>query len=87
MDSYLKRYLRKGVPPLFILLERLWSDSEKLKVLENLLSRYRYNMEHHHILTAEELDDTAPKDDPSTFIWLNYFNAQFLAYKKQYEVK
>ena len=36
VDQYLQTPLRKGVPPLFIVLRPLYSDPEKVKIIEEL---------------------------------------------------
>ncbi|KAA3673876.1 N-alpha-acetyltransferase 15/16, NatA auxiliary subunit [Paragonimus westermani] len=81
LDNYLKQHLRKGSPPLFIQLKKLWFDPEKLKALETLLNDYRRNMELHQSLQC----DPIIQEPPSTTVWLNYLIAQFLNFSGRYQ--
>ena len=40
MDYFLQNALRKGVPPLFVVLRPLYSDPEKVKIIEELALGY-----------------------------------------------
>ncbi|KAF6769044.1 hypothetical protein AHF37_11755 [Paragonimus kellicotti] len=81
LDNYLKQHLRKGSPPLFIQLKKLWCDPEKLKTLETLLNNYRRNMELHQSLQSDPIIE----EPPSTTVWLNYLIAQFLNFSGRYQ--
>ncbi|VDP89166.1 unnamed protein product [Echinostoma caproni] len=69
LDGYLRHYLRKGAPPLFIQLSNLWREKDKLSVLEELLTMYQHNMSKFH--SFDGLQDQP--EPPSTAIWLSYF--------------
>ncbi|KAG5449784.1 N-alpha-acetyltransferase 15, NatA auxiliary subunit [Clonorchis sinensis] len=80
LDVYLRYHLRRGAPPLFVQLMGLWSNDEKFKTLGQLLTKYRDTMSLCHSLHSP--DDPEP---PSTDIWLNFLQAQFLNHKGQYQ--
>ena len=40
VDYFLQNALRKGVPPLFVVLRPLYSDPEKVKIIEELALGY-----------------------------------------------
>ena len=42
MDHFLQNALRKGVPPLFVVLRPLYGDPEKVKIIEELVLGYVY---------------------------------------------
>lgn len=44
LEPYLKKALRKGVPPLFVDLRPLYKDPEKIKAIEELCSGYLQNL-------------------------------------------
>lgn len=44
VDTYLRKELRKGVPPLFVVLRPLYSDPEKVKIIEELVTGYEQNL-------------------------------------------
>ncbi|KAA0184088.1 N-alpha-acetyltransferase 15 NatA auxiliary subunit [Fasciolopsis buskii] len=81
LDSYLRHYLRKGAPPLFILLNELWQDPEKLSILDELLSSYKKNMASFHTFDGPQ----SLPEPPSTAIWLSYFIAQYLNFQKRHK--
>ncbi|CAH8541258.1 unnamed protein product [Dicrocoelium dendriticum] len=81
LDSYLKRYLSKGAPPLFIQLKSLWSCPDKLRALESLLCQYTENMD----LYSSLHPDPNAVEPPSTYVWLNYLKAQFLSFTGRYQ--
>ncbi|VDQ06075.1 unnamed protein product [Trichobilharzia regenti] len=83
LDSYLKPYIRKGVPPLFIQLVGLLYDSEKLAMFESLLDKYRKNMHLTGSLDFEE--ECGFKDAPTTEIWLTYLLAQYYNFNRKYQ--
>ncbi|KAH8871004.1 N-alpha-acetyltransferase 16, NatA auxiliary subunit [Schistosoma japonicum] len=82
LDAYLKPYIRKGVPPLFIQLVELFDDPKKLRAFESLLSEYRKNMNVTGYLDAH---DNNEREAPTTLVWLNYLSAQYYNFKKEYQ--
>ena len=79
LDPYLKRHLRKGVPPLFKeLSSNLYKDEKKLKRIESVLLGYA------SALSSErgrfEGDDKEEKEPPTTLLWVYYFLAQHFDY-------
>lgn len=44
IDEYMRRGFHKGIPPLFVDLKSLYKDKEKIKIIENLLNKYRVSL-------------------------------------------
>jgi hypothetical protein len=44
VNCYLQNALRKGVPPLFVVLRPLYCDPEKVKIIEDLALSYATNL-------------------------------------------
>lgn len=82
LDAYLKPFIRKGVPPLFLQLVGLLNDSENLSAFESLLTKYRNSMSANGSLDAQESNE---KEAPTTDVWLNYLLAQYYNFKKKYQ--
>lgn len=76
-DSYLKRHLRKGVPPLFKEISSLYGDEKKLKRIETMVQGYVKNLEE---IGRFDPKDEGDKEAPTTLLWAYYFLAQHLDY-------
>lgn len=78
-NSYLRRHLRKGVPPLFREMSTLYTDAGKLKRIESLVVAYANVLE-----TNGRFEDAQPdsseKEPPTTLLWVYYFLAQHFDY-------
>lgn len=60
LDPYLRAALQKGVPPLFTDIRGLYSDPEKVKVIEKLMIGYIQNLHETGYLSEKgELDAKA----------------------------
>lgn len=93
VDIFMRKYLRKGVPNLFVQLKRFYKSDERRTTLENLYLTYRANLDDHETLgpvpygqsKSPHLDDDAI-EPPSTSLWLNYLIAQHYNYMRQTQV-
>ena len=81
VDSYLKKALRKGVPPLFVDLRPLYKDPQKVAAIEELCLSYATS------LKSEEgsFDTGGPKEPATALLWVYYFLAQHYDHKKEYD--
>lgn len=76
VDEYLRRGLRKGVPPLFVNIRSIYGDADKVRILAELVHDY------HRQLKAtghfSEADHVAgkPAEPASALLWTLYFLAQ-----------
>ncbi|GAB5591523.1 hypothetical protein Unana1_06423 [Umbelopsis nana] len=73
-DAYLQSALRKGVPSLFVDVKRLYSDSEKEKIVEELVTGYADSLEKSGHFNAEQ--DEKVVEPPTAYLWTLYFLAQ-----------
>ncbi|KAI9286969.1 NMDA receptor-regulated protein 1-domain-containing protein [Umbelopsis sp. AD052] len=78
-DAYLQSALRKGVPSLFVDIKRLYSDSEKEKIVEELVTGYEISLEKTGHFNEEQ--DEKVVEPPTAYLWTLYFLAQH--YDKQ----
>ncbi|KAL5960858.1 N-alpha-acetyltransferase 15 NatA auxiliary subunit [Taenia solium] len=90
VDIFMRKYLRKGVPNLFVQLKRFYKSDERRTTLENLYLTYRANLDDHESLGPVSCGQSKPPnldDDviepPSTSLWLNYLIAQHYNYMEQ----
>ena len=71
LDAYMKKALRKGIPPLFVDLRPLYKDEAKVKIIQELCQGYHDN------LKGQRSFDTDGKSEPATaLLWLLYYLAQ-----------
>ncbi|CAO3677581.1 unnamed protein product [Umbelopsis ramanniana] len=78
-DAYLQSALRKGVPSLFVDIKRLYSDSEKEKIVEELVTGYEVSLGKTGHFNEEQ--DEKVVEPPTAYLWTLYFLAQH--YDKQ----
>ena len=81
VDTYLKKALRKGVPPLFVDLRPLYKDPKKVVAIEELCLNYATS------LKSEErsFETGSPKEPATALLWVYYFLAQHYDHKKEYD--
>lgn len=78
-DAYLRRHLRKGVPPLFKEISNLYKDEKKLKRIESIVQDYVKNLTERGYFDAKTSKE-AEKEAPTTLLWTYYYLAQHLDY-------
>ncbi|CAH1778361.1 unnamed protein product [Owenia fusiformis] len=74
VDTYLKKALIKGVPPLFVTLRSLYSDPEKVSIIEDLLLGYIDSLKSEEVFNKS--DEASEKQPPTTLLWTYFFIAQ-----------
>ena len=81
VDAYLKKALRKGIPPLFVDLRPLYKDEEHVRVIENLCLNYAT------CLKSEEgaFDVGGPREPATALLWVYYYLAQHYDHKGEYD--
>ncbi|TMW46258.1 hypothetical protein DOY81_008658 [Sarcophaga bullata] len=82
LDDYLRRGLRKGVPPLFVNVRSLHSHPEKAAVVENLILQYYENLTRSGHFSREDADNNKPVEPASAVVWTLLFLAQHYDYKR-----
>merc|ERR1711881_792153 len=73
-DAYMRKALRKGVPPLFVDMRPLYADETKLAIIEDLCQGYYVNLKS----SRRSFDSAADSNvEPATaLLWLLYYLAQ-----------
>lgn len=81
VDAYLKKALRKGIPPLFVDLRPLYKAPANVVVIEELCLNYATSLK-----TDDCSFDVGGAREPATaLLWVYYFLAQHYDYKKEYD--
>lgn len=76
MDEYLKRNLRKGVPPLFVNVMALYKDAKKVPVITTLLFEYLECLPTIGFFTKEDQERNVPREPASALLWTYYYLSQ-----------
>ncbi|XP_064480526.1 N-alpha-acetyltransferase 15, NatA auxiliary subunit-like [Ornithodoros turicata] len=74
VDHYMRRALRKGVPPLFVDLRPLYSNPDKVKIIEDLLRNYIRSLKQWEVFS--EQDKNGEKEPATALLWAYYYAAQ-----------
>jgi N-alpha-acetyltransferase 15/16, NatA auxiliary subunit len=77
--AYMKPALRKGVPSLFVNMKKLYSDSSKSAIIEELMEGYRQLLNDKGVF--EESTESDTREPPTAYLWTLYFLAQHYDYK------
>ncbi|XP_011207127.2 N-alpha-acetyltransferase 16, NatA auxiliary subunit [Bactrocera dorsalis] len=85
LDSYLRRGLRKGVPPLFVNVRVLHRVPEKASIIEQLALQYYENLTRSGHFSREDADANLPVEPASALVWTALFLAQHYDYKRDTE--
>ncbi|KAL8581006.1 N-alpha-acetyltransferase 15, NatA auxiliary subunit [Nucella lapillus] len=72
VDQYLQNALRKGVPPLFVVLRPLYKDPEKVKIIEDIALGYVDCLKENNRFDKEGSGDEEPA---TALLWTYYFLA------------
>jgi N-alpha-acetyltransferase 15/16, NatA auxiliary subunit len=81
-NEYLKKNLRKGVPPLFANVRSLYKDATKVATIERLLLDYLANLPSIGFFTKADKDAGVPREPASALLWTYYFLAQHYDYQR-----
>lgn len=76
VDDFLRRGLRKGIPPLFVSLRSLYNDEEKVKVITELALEYHVNLKESNHFSKSDREKNQPTEPASALLWTLYFLAQ-----------
>ncbi|KAK2165073.1 hypothetical protein LSH36_55g06042 [Paralvinella palmiformis] len=79
-DKFMRESLHKGMPPLFVCMRTLYSDPEKVKILEELALGYVESLKEHELFHK---DDTGEKESPTSLLWTYFYLAQHFDYLHQ----
>ncbi|GAB0093410.1 Glycerol-3-phosphate dehydrogenase [Sergentomyia squamirostris] len=77
VDQYLRRGLRKGVPPLFVNMRSLYKHPEKVETIEKLIQGYYDSLQENGYFAPEDVDkEDVEKEPASALLWTLYYLAQ-----------
>ncbi|XP_013092787.2 N-alpha-acetyltransferase 15, NatA auxiliary subunit-like [Biomphalaria glabrata] len=80
IDDYLKKSLRKGVPPSFVSIKSVYKDPVKVKVIEDLVLSYVDNL-----IKTGKFDSKGEVEPATSLLWAYYYLAQHFDYLKNIE--
>uniref|UniRef100_A0A3B5M2B5 N-alpha-acetyltransferase 15, NatA auxiliary subunit n=1 Tax=Xiphophorus couchianus TaxID=32473 RepID=A0A3B5M2B5_9TELE len=73
LDIYLRMNFTKGCPPVFTTLKSLYTDREKVTIIEELVLGYESCLKSSRMFSE---DDDGKEEPPTTLLWVQYFLAQ-----------
>jgi N-alpha-acetyltransferase 15/16, NatA auxiliary subunit len=82
MSEYLKRNLRKGVPPLFVNVRSLYKDTAKIASIESILLEFCESLKTLGYFTKSDKEKGVPVEPASALLWTYYFLAQHFDHQK-----
>lgn len=85
IDEYLRRGLRKGIPPLFVTIRALYSDPDKQRIVENLILEYYENLKASGHFSKSDFENKAPIEPASVLLWTMLFLSQHYDHLRQTE--
>uniref|UniRef100_A0A4X2KSY2 N-alpha-acetyltransferase 16, NatA auxiliary subunit n=1 Tax=Vombatus ursinus TaxID=29139 RepID=A0A4X2KSY2_VOMUR len=73
MDKFLRVNFSKGCPPLFTTLKSLYYNTEKVSMIQELVTSYETSLKTCDLFSPYE---NGEKEPPATLVWVRYFLAQ-----------
>ncbi|XP_055911380.1 N-alpha-acetyltransferase 15, NatA auxiliary subunit [Eupeodes corollae] len=85
IDEYLRRGLRKGVPPLFVNIRSLYKFPEKVKTIESLVLDYYENLRSTGHFSKADCEQNKANEPASALLWTTLFLAQHYDFMRETE--
>ncbi|XP_037585593.1 N-alpha-acetyltransferase 16, NatA auxiliary subunit isoform X2 [Cebus imitator] len=83
MDKFLRVNFSKGCPPLFTTLKSLYYNTEKVSIIQELVTNYEASLKTCDFFSPHE---NGEKEPPTTLLWVQYFLAQHFDKLGQYSL-
>ncbi|XP_055281999.1 N-alpha-acetyltransferase 16, NatA auxiliary subunit [Moschus berezovskii] len=83
MDKFLRVNFNKGCPPLFTTLKSLYYSTEKVSIIQELVTNYETSLKTCDFFSPYE---NGEKEPPTTLLWVHYFLAQHFDNLGQYSL-
>ncbi|XP_032170252.1 N-alpha-acetyltransferase 16, NatA auxiliary subunit isoform X3 [Mustela erminea] len=83
MDKFLRVNFSKGCPPLFTTLKSLYYNTEKISIIQELVTNYETSLKTCDFFSPYENGEREP---PTTLLWVQYFLAQHFDKLGQYSL-
>lgn len=75
-DQYLRRGLRKGIPPLFNNIRSIYEDAAKVLIVSELIHDYHSNLSSSGHFSASDREAEVPSEPATALLWTLFFLAQ-----------
>lgn len=85
IDDYLRRGLRKGVPPLFVNIRSLYANEDRVKCIAELIHEYHDNLTESSHFSKSDREANLPAEPASALLWTLYFLAQHYDHLRETE--
>lgn len=85
LDEYLRRGLRKGVPPLFNNIRSLYQDKAKVEIISKLIENNHENLDASGHFSAADKQADLPREPASAMLWNLFFMAQHYDHLRETE--
>ena len=82
LEVYMKKALRKGIPPLFVDLRPLYESEAKVKIIQELCQGYYVNLKGQR---SFEADGQLNSEPATAILWLLYYMAQHFDHLKDHQ--
>ncbi|XP_014710324.1 N-alpha-acetyltransferase 16, NatA auxiliary subunit isoform X3 [Equus asinus] len=83
IDKFLRVNFSKGCPPLFTTLKSLYYNTEKISIIQELVTNYEASLKMCDFFSPYEKGE---KEPPTTLLWVQYFLAQHFDKLGQYSL-
>ncbi|XP_070434512.1 N-alpha-acetyltransferase 16, NatA auxiliary subunit isoform X3 [Equus przewalskii] len=83
IDKFLRVNFSKGCPPLFTTLKSLYYNTEKISIIQELVTNYEASLKMCDFFSPYE---NGEKEPPTTLLWVQYFLAQHFDKLGQYSL-
>nr|XP_023477426.1 N-alpha-acetyltransferase 16, NatA auxiliary subunit isoform X5 [Equus caballus] len=83
IDKFLRVNFSKGCPPLFTTLKSLYYNTEKISIIQELVTNYEASLKMCDFFSPYEIGE---KEPPTTLLWVQYFLAQHFDKLGQYSL-
>ncbi|XP_042541618.1 N-alpha-acetyltransferase 16, NatA auxiliary subunit isoform X4 [Dipodomys spectabilis] len=83
VDKFLRANFSKGCPPLFTTLKSLYYNTEKVSIIQELVTNYEASLKRCDFFSPHE---NGEKEPPTTLLWVQYFLAQHFDKLGQYSL-
>ncbi|GAA5981699.1 hypothetical protein JCM5350_000459 [Sporobolomyces pararoseus] len=85
-SDYLLSALSKGVPSLFADVKALYTDTEKQKIVGEIVESFRKSLEDKGAIVTDEISEDDTIESPSTYLWTLYFLASHYSSIKNHQL-
>ncbi|GAA6017466.1 hypothetical protein JCM11491_006834 [Sporobolomyces phaffii] len=85
-SDYLLSALSKGVPSLFADIKALYVDSEKQRVIGDIVESFKTSLEDKGAVVTDQVSEDETVESPSTYLWTLYFLASHYSSRSDHKL-